>query len=432
MKKNKILSILLSLVIAFGLWIYVVSTVTTDDSQWVYNIPVTFVNEDGLFSDRNLTLKEGRDATVNLKFYGSRQALSKLNNTNVTVSVDLSQVTAPGDWNLVYETQFPESVNENEISIESRSKATIYIEVDKLETKAVEVRAVFNGDVAESYVPEPIKVEYETIDISGPKELVAKVSYALVTLERTNLTKSVSDVLSYTLMDSEDNPVESDEIKCAVDKIGVEMPVYMVKEIPLKVDLIDGGGASKDHAVVTYDPQVVTVKGDPAVLDGLNSITLGSIALGDVQTKVTKNFNIVIPDGMTNLTGDTASVSVELKNLKTKTFQVTNIELANKPEDYSVTIGTKSLQVQIRGYEEEINELVASNIRAVADLSVVGTSKGQYLVPVEIYVDGYTNVGAMGDYSVLVTISETVETSETPVEVSETTTAAMATEDATQ
>ena len=140
MKKNKILSILLSLVIAFGLWIYVVSTVTTDDSQWVYNIPVTFVNEDGLFSDRNLTLKEGRDATVNLKFYGSRQALSKLNNTNVTVSVDLSQVTAPGDWNLVYETQFPESVNENEISIESRSKATIYIEVDKLETKAVEVR----------------------------------------------------------------------------------------------------------------------------------------------------------------------------------------------------------------------------------------------------------------------------------------------------
>lgn len=432
MKKNKILSILLSLLIAFGLWIYVVSTVTTDDSQWVNNIPVTFINEDGLFSDRNLTLKEGRDATVNLKFYGSRQALSKLNNTNVTVCVDLSQVTAPGEWNLVYETQLPETVNENDISIESRSKATIHIEVDKLETKSVEVRAVFNGDVAENYVPEPIKLEYETIDISGPKELVAKVSYALVTLERTNLTKSVSDLLAYTLMDSEDNPVESDEIKCPVDKIGVEMPVYMVKEVPLKVDLIDGGGASKDHAVVTYDPQSVTIKGDPEALEGLNSITLGSIALSDVQTSVTKEFNVVIPDGMTNLTGETASVKVELKNLKTKTFQVTNIELTNRPADYSVTIGTKSLQVQVRGYESEINELVSSNIRAVADLSVVGTAKGQYLVPVEIYVDGFSNVGAMGDYSVLVTISETVDASETAVEVSEAvTSAAVTTEDAT-
>lgn len=432
MKKNKILSILLSLLIAFGLWIYVVSTVTTDDSQWVNNIPVTFINEDGLFSDRNLTLKEGRDATVNLKFYGSRQALSKLNNTNVTVCVDLSQVTAPGEWNLVYETQLPETVNENDISIESRSKATIHIEVDKLETKSVEVRVVFNGDVAENYVPEPIKLEYETIDISGPKELVAKVSYALVTLERTNLTKSVSDLLAYTLMDSEDNPVESDEIKCPVDKIGVEMPVYMVKEVPLKVDLIDGGGASKDHAVVTYDPQSVTIKGDPEALEGLNSITLGSIALSDVQTSVTKEFNVVIPDGMTNLTGETASVKVELKNLKTKTFQVTNIELTNRPADYSVTIGTKSLQVQVRGYESEINELVSSNIRAVADLSVVGTAKGQYLVPVEIYVDGFSNVGAMGDYSVLVTISETVDASETAVEVSEAvTSAAVTTEDAT-
>lgn len=434
MKRNKILSILLSLVIAFGLWIFVVSTVTTDDSQWVNNIPVTFINEDGLFSDRNLTLKEGRDATVSLKFYGSRQALSKLNSTNITITVDLSQVTTPGEWNLVYNYELPDSVNENEISIESRSKSTIFVVVDKLDTKAVEVRATFNGDVAEGYVPEPIKLEYETIEISGPKELVAKVAYAQIILERTNLTKSVSDLLSYTLMDSEDNPVESDEIKCSVDKIGVEMPVYMVKEVPLKVDLIDGGGASRDHSVVTYDPQSVTIKGDPEALEGLNSITLGSIALADIQTKVTKEFNVVIPDGMTNLTGDSASVTVELKNLKTKTFQVTNIELTNRPADYSVTIGTKSLQVQVRGDESEIGELVASNIRAVADLSVVGTSKGQYLVPVEIYVDGFSSVGAMGDYSVLVTITDVVDT-ETAVEVSETTaeiTAAVTTEDDTQ
>ena len=76
MKKNKIISILLSLVIAVCLWIYVVSTVTPDDNQWIYNIPVTFVNEDGLFSDRNLTLAGGRDTTVSLRFNGSRQDLS--------------------------------------------------------------------------------------------------------------------------------------------------------------------------------------------------------------------------------------------------------------------------------------------------------------------------------------------------------------------
>ena len=92
MQRNKVLTILLSLIIAIGLWVYVVSTVTPDDSQWVYRIPVTFTNEDGLFSDRNLVLASGRDATVNLRFNGKRRDLLKLNNTNVTVTTHLPRL----------------------------------------------------------------------------------------------------------------------------------------------------------------------------------------------------------------------------------------------------------------------------------------------------------------------------------------------------
>ena len=111
MKKNKIVSILLSLTIAVCLWIYVVSTVTPEDSQWIYHIPVTFTNEDGLFSDRNLVLSAGRDATVDLKIYGQRQDLLKLSNSNIVVTVDLSQVTGAGDWRLPYDIEFPDTVS---------------------------------------------------------------------------------------------------------------------------------------------------------------------------------------------------------------------------------------------------------------------------------------------------------------------------------
>ena len=102
MKRNKIISLLLSAVIAISLWVYVVTTVTPEDSQWIRNIPVTFTNEDGLFSDRNLTLTKGRNATVDLKVYGKRQDLLKLNNSNITITVDLSDVLGPGSWPLRY------------------------------------------------------------------------------------------------------------------------------------------------------------------------------------------------------------------------------------------------------------------------------------------------------------------------------------------
>lgn len=110
--------------------------------------------------------------------------------------------------------------------------------MDKLSAKEIVVEAVFEGDVASGYVSEPIKLEYETIEIRGPKELVDSVDYAQVVLKRTNLSKSVSEVLDYTLMDAEDEPVESDEIKCSVDQIGVEMPVLMVKDVALTVTLL--------------------------------------------------------------------------------------------------------------------------------------------------------------------------------------------------
>ena len=107
-------------------------------------------------------------------------------------------------------------------------------------------------------------------------------------------------------------------------------------------------------------------------------------------------------------------MTVELRNLKTKTFQVSNIELTNAPENLQARLGTLSLEVQLRGTAEAIDALAASGIRAVADLSGI-LATGTFSVPVEIYVDASSEVGAMGSYSVLVTIAE--PTTETAVEV---------------
>jgi YbbR domain-containing protein len=417
MKKNKILSLLLAFLIAVGLWIYVVTTITPEDSQWIYNIPVTFTNEDGLFSDRNLTLTEGRNTTINLKLGGNRQDLLKLNNSNITVTADLSSVPSAGTWRLKYEVEYPETVNSNSISIDARSAYEVEILVDELAEKEINVRATFQGDVAENYISEPIELEYDTLDISGPQELVDSIEYAQVVLERTNVTKTVSDSLSYTLMDADGNPVESDEIRCNVDKIGVLMQVNMVKEVPLTVQFIEGGGATEENVVAHIEPATVTIKGPAETLEGLNSISVGRIDLSTIQSTYTETFNIVIDDGLTNQTQSEATVTVELKNLKESTFRVTNLELANKPDNLKATLGTLSLQVTLRGSADVMGSITASNVRAVADLSALGSSTGQFSVPVDIYVDGFSNVGAMGSYSVLVSLSEPVESTDTAVEV---------------
>lgn len=410
MKTNKIMSLLLSVLIALCLWIYVVTVVTPEDSQWIYNIPVTFENEDGLFSDRNLTLTEGRNQTINLKFRGNRQDLQKLSSANVTVTANLSQIEGPGQWQISYDYVLPENVSTNDISVEDRSSSTITIVVDKLAVKEIEVRAKFEGDVAEGYMPDPIELEQESLTISGPQDVVSKVDYAQVVLERTNVSKTVSDTLSYTLMDEEGNPVESQEIHCDVDKINVMMMVYMVKEVPLTVQYISGGGATSENVIERIEPSTVTIKGNAEDLEGLNSLSIAKVDLSSIQSTFSASYNIVIPDGMTIMSEDTATVNIELKGLSEKTFRVTNLEMANVPEseDLLATIGTTSLQIKLRGPSEVMDTISTSNIRAVADLSFLGSSTGMFSVPVTIYVDGFTNVGAMGSYSVMVSISRQV------------------------
>ena len=420
MKRNKIISLLLAVVIALSLWVYVVTTVTPEDSQWIRNISVTFANEDGLFSDRNLTLTQGRNATVDLKVYGKRQDLLKLSNSNITITADLADVLGPGEWQLRYTVEMPETVSDNDISIEARSTYEVDVQVDLLSVKEIPVQAVFQGSVADGYVQDPIELEYDTLEISGPQDQVSQVDHAQVVLERTNLSKTVSDSLAYTLVDADDNEIASDEIHCSVDKIGVMMTVSLVKELPLTVQFIDGGGATEEHVVSSIEPSTITVKGSAENLEGMNSLNIGNIDLSTVPTNTayTGTFNIVLPDNLTNMTGEeTADVTVELKNLKEKTLRVTNLELANVPSNLKAALGTVSLQIKVRGPSDVMDAVTASSIRAVADLSSIGTSTGQFSVPVDVYVDGFSGVCAMGSYSVLVSISEPTESDDTAVAV---------------
>ena len=69
--KRKIIYALLSVVIAFGLWIYVITTVSPEWEETYYNIPVVLNNETVLH-DNGLMLLEEQTPTVTLKLSGKR------------------------------------------------------------------------------------------------------------------------------------------------------------------------------------------------------------------------------------------------------------------------------------------------------------------------------------------------------------------------
>ena len=405
---NKWFLIAVSCLISIFLWVYVNSVENVDIENTITGIPVTYLGEEDILADRKLIVTDKADQTVTLRLYGKRSDISSIKKSDIQVTVDLTDVKNTGEIERVYDVALTNGVDINDIFID-KTPTYVTVNIDRMSTTKVEIRGEINVTVAEGYMAEPAEYDREYIEISGPGELISKVDHAFVRVERENLNKTVTNSVDYKLIDAEGNEVVSDEIEVDVDQVEVTIPVVMYKEVVLDVDIIPGGGAKKTDAVVEIEPRTIALSGDAGILSSLNKISIGSVDLSDFAISHTATFTIPVSNELNNLSGITeAEVKVSVKNLATKRLLVSNIEFDNVSEGYTATSVTQYLEVMIRGPQEIIDLVNAYNVRIVADLADLGSAVGRYAVDAKVIVDGYSDAGGVGDYSVVVSLEESI------------------------
>ena len=90
--KNKAVMLILSVILAFGLWLYVVSAVNPEFEDSYHNIPVVLVGE-GLLEERGLMITSNENPTISLKLKGNRTDLVELKSSDISVTVDVSKIS---------------------------------------------------------------------------------------------------------------------------------------------------------------------------------------------------------------------------------------------------------------------------------------------------------------------------------------------------
>ena len=76
--KNKLLSFLLALVAAFGLWLYVITTVSPNSTATYFDIPVVMENE-AVLNERGLMITNVSAKSVTMRLSGNRSDLIRVN-----------------------------------------------------------------------------------------------------------------------------------------------------------------------------------------------------------------------------------------------------------------------------------------------------------------------------------------------------------------
>ena len=403
---SKVFYIAFSLLVAFVLWMYVEINENKVQKLPVNSIQIIRQNEE-ILSDRGLFISAINPETVNLEFEGPRSVTSKLNNSNVTVVIDLAGITSRGSTTLRYDIVYPSNIDVESVNIVNRSVSSISLYIDRIESRSVYVDVAYRGGAAEGYILDPVEYTPQSIIVSGPIEIVSRVSSAHVSIIRENLTSTYSDDLSFVLLDEDgeefDEPLRS-QLTTSEETIHVNIPIIMKKEVALTVEFSYGSGATSQNTSYIVDPPTVIVAGNPDDVRDYNSLNLGTIDVTRFDYANTYGFTIVIPNNFTPISGETeASVFVEVLGLDIKHFSITNLFTQNEPSGYTVEIESQSVDVRIRGRAADMENLTEANIRVVADLT--DASPGTQRVQAKVYVDGIDgDVGVVGTVNITVSI----------------------------
>ena len=397
-KNRNWLYVVLSVALAVCLWVYVSYINSSDNTYTFRNVPVEFTGLDTL-EGRGLMISDGAEQTITLNVRTSWSTALRLSSEAISVTVDVSSIESAGTYTTGYRINYPTGVSGNSVSITGSTAQNVTYTVARRTERSVEVQGVFRGEVAEGYQREEFSFSPSTILIAGEESAVNQVDHALVTVTRDEpLSETFSGEMPFQLIGLDGTVLDLEELNLETDvnTVQVTLPVVQLKEVELTVDLLPGGGATADNAVVTINPSTITVSGSETDLAGLSSISLGEIELGNIFSQDTFTFDIQLASGLENVSGETqATVTVEITGLTTRTLEVDNIQWISAPEGCTVELVSQVRQIQIRGSEEAVNAVIASQISIVADLTdaTIGTQN----VPARVSLNGASDVGVVGD-----------------------------------
>ena len=410
--KSKILTLLLSAAIAFGLWLYVVTVVDPEYEASYYDVPVVF---DGAvqLGDRDLIITSGTDTTVDLRLMGNRTDLKKLDKTNITILADLSQITQPGEHNVRYSISYPSSAGA--IDVLDQDPQYITIQVSQRIRKEVPVRVEYTGSLPQSFIADVQNavLDHTFVSVSGPQEVVEQIEYASIEVDLSGRMETIVESQKHTLCGKDGKPIEDvSAVTVNVSDIRLTVRVYQIKELPLILQIEDSGGITKDMVTVTPDRTSITVSGSRAALEGLEYILLGTIRLGDQgEGTIQLRFDINLPEGVTNESG-VSQVLVDLKmpEMDTKIYRITQFDVVGVPEGMYVQVKNQAIQIRIRGPVELLEKLETAMIVATVDCSnQILLENSHNTLRLTITIPGMEGVGPAGEYTVLVYVgTETV------------------------
>ena len=168
--------LLVSLVIAFFIWVAVAMYASPEESYTIYNIPITVNTENSLVSQKGFQNFCQSDEAIDDTVTGPRYLITSLTPDDIIVSANLNTVDSSGVSQLALRVGLRQESQDITISQQSKTHVDIYFDAELEKEVTIYLdKTVFEDNIAEGFQMNSAELPVTTVKITGPATEVNKV-----------------------------------------------------------------------------------------------------------------------------------------------------------------------------------------------------------------------------------------------------------------
>lgn len=311
-KKQKIKNIftrnigikILSVVIAFVIWLTVVNISNPEKTVTIPNVPINILNENAIL-DQGKAYDVKTRKKVNITVTGKRSAVSDLKADDFIATASLSELSLVNACPVTVRVKNPNLAKE--VRIVSQSVNTVNVDVEDMTEKEFPVEIEFKGQPQDGRAATVGSQSFNTVKIKGAKSVLNKIGRVVAYCNVDGVDKDFSKKCRLVILDKNDDKYSTSNAILSKKKVKVYVHMSDEKEVP--ISLATPGKPKKGYKVdsVEMSQNAVKLVGEAKALKKVNQLTITDkidLSGKSNDTEVEFDLNKYVPEKL-SIDGDT-------------------------------------------------------------------------------------------------------------------------------
>lgn len=363
---------LISLLLAFFLWI--IATANTNPIKTVRytGIPVEYINvSEDLAIDNPLP-------TVTIRISGTTAQVAKANRNDIRAVVDMESITKSGEYTVeVTVLGLPDSVTITEIS-----DKYVLVRVGNVISTSSNFELESTNSLAGGYILLHTSYNDTEVSVSGSDNLTEKIACIKGYIDLQGRSQSFDCTAVLNAYDEAGNRI--DGVIISPSSIDVHITVGTTKTVPINV--VTSGELSEGFSLggITLSSPGVTIAGEVQTIEGINTVDTAEVDLTGRDQSFDVTLEYVLPSGITLYSTDETVAHFTVNRVSAKTVTYGNIQTRNAGNASVIITEDIDLSVTVKADEYLLDSITEDVMPAYIDLS--GLEDGDHEVSIQFDV----------------------------------------------